>query len=539
MKPIIIILSIIIWNLSVFATDRYPIIPKPNKMVPRKGEFVINANTIIHITKGTKALITEAMYLAKLVEPATGYMLKIENTLFKKNVIIFTIDPKVANTEGYSLKVSSDKIEVKAQTSVGAFYAIQTLRQLLPAQIEQKTKVEGIKWAIPAVEIEDAPRFEYRGIMLDVGRYFFSLDFVKRYVDLMAMYKFNIFHLHLTEDQGWRIEIKKYPKLTEIGAWRKQSIVGHKKDIPRKYDGVPHGGFYTQAELKELVKYAAARHITIIPEIEMPGHSQAALAAYPKLGCVTDTSYEVSCDWGVHKDVYSPKEETFRFLEDVLTEVMDIFPGKYIHIGGDECVKARWRKSAFCQDLIKKHALKNEEGLQSYFIQRIDSFVSSKGRIIIGWDEILEGGLSQNATVMSWRGEEGGITAAKQKHKVIMSPDKYCYLDFYQALDTSKEPLAIKGFLTLDTVYGYNPVPTVLTSEEKGYIMGVQGNLWTEYINNQNKAEYMTYPRACAIAEVGWTSVENKNYNDFLIRLKAHSKHMEQLGVDFAKHFLK
>ena len=529
----------IMWSISACATNLYPVIPQPNKMVSQKGEFVINANTTIHIVKGTEALRAEAAYFTELVEPATGYILKTAPALAKKNVIVFSIDPRVTNAEGYSLKVSPDKIEVKCQTPAGAFYAIQTLRQLLPPEIEQKTKAAGIKWAIPAVEIEDAPRFAYRGLMLDVGRYFFTMDFVKRYIDLMAMYKYNTFHLHLTEDQGWRIEIKKYPKLTEIGAWRKQSIVGHKKDKPRKYDGVPHGGFYTQAELRDLVKYAAERHITIIPEIEMPGHSQAALAAYPYLGCVSDTTYEVSCDWGVHKDVYCPKEETFRFLEDVLTEVMDIFPGKYIHIGGDECVKERWKKSVFCQDLIKKHNLENEEGLQSYFIHRIDSFVTSKRRTIIGWDEILEGGLSPNATVMAWRGEKGGITAARQKHEVIMSPDNYCYLDYYQSRDISKEPLAIKGFLTLDTTYTYNPTSGVLSPEDKGYIIGVQGNLWTEYISNPGKADYMTYPRACAISEVGWTNTEGKNYDDFLVRLKVHSKHLEQLGINFAKHFLK
>jgi hexosaminidase len=407
----------------------------------------------------------------------------------------------------------------------------------MPADIEAPGS--GLrKFPIPAVAIADAPRFAYRGVMFDVGRYFYPLSFLKEYIDVLALYKINTFHLHLTEDQGWRVEIKKYPKLQEISAWRKESIVGHYSDKPRKYDGKRHGGFYTQEELKDLVKYAQDRFITIIPEIEMPGHSQAVLAAYPQFGC-KDTTYEVSTTWGVHKDVFCPNEATFTFLEDVLTEVMEIFPSKLIHIGGDEVPKDRWKESAYAQELIRKHDLKDEHGLQSYFIQRMEKFLNSKGRAIIGWDEILEGGLAPNATVMSWRGEKGGIAAARQKHPVIMTPNTYLYLDYYQTKEgRKKEPVAIGGFLPLEKVYSFNPVPAALTAEEAQYILGPQANIWTEYISTPEQAFHMTYPRACALAEVAWTPQAQKDYSDFSRRLKQHVRHLEKRQVKYAPYFL-
>jgi hexosaminidase len=373
--------------------------------------------------------------------------------------------------------------------------------------------------------------------MLDVSRHFMPVAFVKKYIDLLALHKMNVFHWHLTDDQGWRVEIKKYPKLTQIGSKRKESTVGHySENYPQKFDGKEHTGFYTQTEIKDIVKYAQAKFVTIIPEIEMPGHSTAALAAYPELGCEPTKKYEVATKWGVMNDVYCPNEKTFTFLQDVLTEVMALFPSKYIHIGGDECPKDAWKQSAFCQDLIKKLNLKDEHELQSYFIKRIEKFVNSKGRAIIGWDEILEGGVAPNATVMSWRGTKGGIEAAKLKHNVIMTPDKYCYLDHYQA-NPANEPLAIGGLLPIEKVYQYDPTAE-LSADEQKYVLGVQGNLWTEYIATPAQAEYMTFPRATALAEIGWVPSGGKNFEDFATRLKEHLKRMDFLKVNYSKRIL-
>ena len=525
-----------LFSAGVNAQERYAIIPKPVKLEPRKGTFDLNEKTRIVLQSADPELKTASDFLVGLVEIAAGYKMAYGNKA-GKNTIAFALDKTIANAEGYQLEVRPKAVTVKASTPKGAFLAIQTLRQLMPADIEAPGS--GLrKFPIPAVAIEDAPRFAYRGVMFDVGRYFYPLSFLKEYIDVLALYKINTFHLHLTEDQGWRVEIKKYPKLQEISAWRKESIVGHYSDKPRKYDGQRHGGYYTQEELKDLVKYAQDRFITIIPEIEMPGHSQAVLAAYPQFGC-KDTTYEVSTTWGVHKDVFCPNEATFTFLEDVLTEVMEIFPSKLIHIGGDEVPKDRWKESAYAQELIRKHDLKDEHGLQSYFIQRMEKFLNSKGRAIIGWDEILEGGLAPNATVMSWRGEKGGIAAAKQKHQVIMTPNTYLYLDYYQTKEgRKKEPVAIGGFLPLEKVYSFNPVPAALTAEEAKYILGPQANIWTEYISTPEQAFHMTYPRACALAEVAWTPQAQKDYSDFSRRLKQNVRHLEKRQVKFAPYFL-
>ena len=373
--------------------------------------------------------------------------------------------------------------------------------------------------------------------MLDVSRYFMPVSFIKKYIDLLAFHKMNVFHWHLTDDQGWRIEIRKYPKLTQIGSKRKESLVGqYSENYPQKFDGKEIGGFYTQAEIKDIVKYAQSKFVTIIPEIEMPGHASAALAAYPELGCEPAKKYEVATKWGVMTDVFCPNEQTFTFLQDVLAEVIPLFPGKYIHIGGDECPKDAWKKSTFCQELIKKLNLKDEHELQSYFIKRIEKFVNSKGRAIIGWDEILEGGVAPNATVMSWRGTKGGIEAAKQKHNVIMTPNTYYYLDYYQA-NPAKEPLAIGGYLPIEKVYEYNPTAE-LSPEEQKYILGVQGNVWTEYMPNPQQVEYMTFPRATAIAEVAWVPSGGKNFEDFATRLKEHVKRLDYLKVNYSKRIL-
>ena len=370
--------------------------------------------------------------------------------------------------------------------------------------------------------------------MLDVGRHYMPVDFIKKFIDLLALHKMNTFHWHLTEDQGWRIEIKKYPLLTKIGSIRKQSMVGRYGD--NKYDGKPYGGFYTQDEVRDVVKYAQSKYVTVIPEIEMPGHSAGVLAAYPQFGSNPDKIVDVVPKWGVMDDVLFPREETFTFLEDVLTEVMDLFPSQYIHIGGDECPKTQWKQSRFCQNLMKEKGLKDEHELQSYFIQRIDKFVTSKGRRIIGWDEILEGGLSPNATVMSWRGVAGGIAAARQNHDVIMTPTTYCYLDYYQ-VDKSMQPtvpIAIGGYLPLEKVYSFDPsVTDSLTAAQAKHVLGVQANLWTEYVLTPEYAEYMLFPRLIAVAETGWTPQVDRNFEDFKKRLEVHNKRLDYLKVNY------
>ncbi len=347
------------------------------------------------------------------------------------------------------------------------------------------------------------------------------------------MYKMNTFHWHLTDDQGWRIEIKKYPKLTDIGAWRKGTLIGSYRDYPHKYDTITYGGFYTQEEIKEIVKYASERNVTIVPEIEMPGHSLAALASYPEFSC-TGGPFDVAKEWGVFEDVFCPKEETFKFLEDVLTEVIELFPGKYIHVGGDEVPKVRWKKCNYCQEMIKREGLKDENGLQSYFIKRIEKFINSKGRTLIGWDEILEGGLAPNATVMSWRGTKGGIDAATQSHNVVMSPGGFCYFDYYQG-DPRFEPLAIGGYTPVEKVYSYEPTPSELNSDEEKYILGAQGNVWTEYIDSEKKVEYMVFPRICALSEVLWSPKELRDYQNFKPRLLNHFKILSKLNINYSK----
>ena len=442
--------------------------------------------------------------------------------------IVFNIDDAITNEEGYKLKIQENNILIVSKNSKGAFYAVQSLLQLLPI------KSNNLAIAIPCLELRDEPQFKYRGMHLDVGRHFFSIDFIKKYIDLIARLKMNTFHWHLTEDQGWRIEIKKYPKLQEIAAYRNETLVGHYNDQPHQFDGEKYGGFYTQEQIKEVVAYAQTRQVTIIPEIEMPGHSQAAIAAYPVLGC-TGEQVEVATKWGVFDEVYCPKESTFKFLEDVIDEVVALFPGKYIHIGGDEAPKTNWKKCAHCQKLIKEKKLKNEHGLQSYFIARMEKYINSKGKQIIGWDEILEGGLAPNATVMSWRGTSGAIQAAKEGHDVILTPSSHCYFDHYQS-DNENEPLAIGGFLPLEKVYHFNPIPEELTKDESRYVQGAQGNVWTEYMQTEKQLEYMVFPRVVALSEVVWSSPENKNYTDFIGRLAQYQKRLDQLDVNYANH---
>lgn len=485
--------------LSAQNFEKISIVPQPAKLELTKGAFAFDGGTKILIEQNDET-VKLANLLAGTIKNLSGLQIQITNSAEgdPKNSVRIIIDPAIQNTEEYYLSIKPDAITIKSNTGAGIFYALQTLFQLFPVELKNELTV-------PCLEIKDSPRFKWRGVHLDVCRHFFPVEFVKKYIDVLAMYKMNTFHWHLTEDQGWRIEIKKYPKLTEVGAWRKEA------------DGKLYGGFYTQDQVREIVGYAKEKYITVVPEIEMPGHSLAALAAYPELSC-TGGPFEVGNLWGVIEDVYcAGNDNTFEFLQNVLTEVMDLFPSEYIHIGGDEVPKTRWENCEKCQARIQNENLKDEHELQSYFIQRIENFINSKGKKIIGWDEILEGGLAPNAAVMSWRGTEGGIAAAKMHHNVVMSPGTHCYFDHYQAL--SGEPKAIGGYTTLEKVYSYEPVPDVLNNEEAKYIMGAQANMWTEYIETTNHVEYMLLPRMCALSEVVWSPKESRNINDFVQRM--------------------
>lgn len=510
---------------------KLPIVPEPSSVVALKSSFFLSDSVVII----APANCGEAAYLAEYLDKNYGIKLHFETkTTAAQKAIVFSITPNdtAIKEEGYLLNISSYEIIITASTSAGSFYAIQTLIQLLP--IERKSSLK-----IQAVAITDAPHYKWRGMHLDCSRHFFSKDEVKKYLDLMALYKFNIFHWHLTDDQGWRIEIKKYPLLTQISSMRKETVIGHPKDTGNTFDGKPYGGYYTQEDIKEIVAYAAQRHITIVPEIEMPGHSVAALAAYPLYSC-TGGPFEPLTVWGVSNEVFcAGNDSTFAFLENILSEVCALFPGKYIHIGGDECPKDRWKTCPKCQARIKNEHLANEEELQSYFTKRIVKYLTDKGKIVIGWDEILEGGLAPGAMVMSWRGTQGGIDAANQYHYVVMTPGKPCYFDHYQSKNKEKEPLAIGGYNPLQAVYAYNPTPKKLSPDKKQYIMGAQGNVWTEYIPDFSHVEYMALPRMCALAEALWTDPENKNYKNFIKRLTEQSKLLDAQNVNYDKQFRK
>lgn len=497
----------------------YQIVPLPQSIDLQQGNpFVLNSKTVILYPKNNASLKSDAAFLAQYLKESTGKTIKTlpaSPKTFKNNSILLEYDKNISHNEGYTLEVTAKHITIKGKDGSGVFYGIQTLRKSIPAVVTTASV------SLPAVKISDYPRFGYRGMMLDCGRHFFPVKFVKRYIDLLALHGMNYFHWHLTEDQGWRIEIKKYPKLTQIGSQRKETVIGHNTG---KFDGQPYGGFYTQAEIKDIVAYAAARHITVVPEIDMPGHMLAALASYPYLGC-TGGPYEVGTQWGVFDDVLCiGKESTFKFIEDILDEVVPLFPSKYFHIGGDEAPRVRWKTCPLCQKRIQEEGIKSddkhkaEDRLQSYFMARIEKYLNKKGRSIIGWDEILEGDVAPGATVMSWRGASGGIAAAKLHHNVIMTPNTYVYFDYYQAKDTKNEPQAIGGFLPLDKVYSFEPTEG-LDAEEKGYILGAQANLWTEYIPTPQQAEYMVLPRMAALSEVQWSAPEKKNFQDFSTRL--------------------
>ncbi len=489
------------------------LVPYPARLVTRPGAFRLDAATAIAVSDAADdELLRLARHAAEIVEQTSGIEVQVwlRPEAVGAGVVMLALasDERARNAEGYRLEVGENEVSITASTHAGLFYGLQTFRQLLAAAPSPEAGAR----RVPAVSIEDAPRFVYRGMHLDVGRHFFPVEFVKRYIDLLAMYKMNTFHWHLTEDQGWRIEIKKYPRLTEVGAFRKETILEKNFD-PYVGDRIPYGGFYTQEEIREVVAYAASRYVTIIPEIEMPGHSKAALAAYPELAC-TEGPFEVATVWGVHEDIYCPSERTFAFLQDVLAEVMDLFPGRYIHIGGDEAPKRRWEESATAQEVMRREGLADEHELQSYFIRRIEELLLAHGRRLIGWDEILEGGLAPQATVMSWRGTEGGIEAARQGHDVIMTPTSHVYFDYYQG-DPNFEPLAIGGLTPLEKVYAFEPIPAELTPEQARHILGAQGNVWTEYMKTPQYVEYMVFPRLLALAEVVWSPAMARDWDRF------------------------
>lgn len=512
--------------LTAAAQDSvFNIIPQPKSLKRSNGEFKFDLKTKIVVTDEAGRI--SAGILNDLLLRNYGFKLKFANKEQKDNAIIFitknlSID-KMQN-EAYELNITPKNIKIHG-SETGQFYALQTLSQIFPVNFTGETKIS-------SVDISDSPRFSYRGMHLDVGRHFMPISFVKKYIDLMSQYKFNQFHWHLTEDQGWRIEIKKYPKLTQIGSKRAETMV-ERNFSPYKGDGIPHEGFYTQEEIKEVVTYAKARKINVIPEIELPGHSSAALSAYPEFGCKENYQYKVQTTWGIFKEVFCPTDATFKFLEDVLDETIALFPDTpYIHIGGDEVLKDFWKESSFVQDLMKRENLKDEHEVQSYFIRRIEKFINSKGKKIIGWDEILEGGVAPNATIMSWRGEKGGIESAKAKHDVIMTPNTFLYFDYGQG-DPKFEPLNIGGFIPLEKVYSYDPLPKELTEDEKKYILGAQANLWTEYMKKPETVEYMAFPRILALAEVVWSPLESKNYKDFQSRLASHFRRLDKQNVNY------
>ena len=532
MKHLLLAAALSFSMLSAHAADaNYNVVPLPKSVVMVKGQpfNLTSATTIVY--EGTNPeMKRNARFLSEYIQQSTG----IKTTLLDKRdkkaaAIVLVINPKVQGDEAYRLTVNNKQVTIAASTPAGVFYGIQTLRKSLPVQ------PNGADITLPAVDIADAPRFGYRGMMLDCGRHFFPVSFVKKFIDILAMHNMNVFHWHLTEDQGWRLEIKSHPELTAKSSMRSGTVIGHNATVD---DSIPHGGFYTQQEARDIVEYARQRHITVIPEIDMPGHTLAALAAYPELGC-TGGPYEVGHRWGVYKDVLClGKESTYKFVQDVIDEVVDIFPAKYFHIGGDESPTVMWEK---CPNCLQKAKDENTDikHLQQYFTNRIEKYLNSKGKSIIGWDEILEGKINQSATIMSWRGVEPGLKAAKQGHDVIMTPSSHVYFDHYQAKETKHEPDAIGGCSPVEKVYSYEPLPETLDAEAKNRIKGVQANLWTEYIPFTTQAEYMVLRRMAALAEVQWTPAGQKNFDNFSKRALRLSDLYDRYGYVYARHLWK
>lgn len=533
---IVIIFSMIICSCNEKNNLKadFDVVPLPQDVKSIAGEpFELNAKTKIVYQSGNEGLERTAHFLSEYIKESIGLELTVTDTDGGNNIISLQVGLSDGNSEAYNLTVDKSKIVINGASEPGVFYGAQTLRKSIPAG----NNINSV--SIPSVEIKDYPRFAYRGMHLDVSRHMFSVDDIKQYIDILALHNINRFHWHLTDDQGWRIEIKKYPELTTIGSMRAQTVIGKNTG---KYDGKPYGGFYTQDEIKDIVKYAQDRFITIIPEVDLPGHMLAALSAYPNLGC-TGGPYKVAELWGIFEDVLcAGNEDIYTFLEGVFDEVMELFPSEYIHVGGDECPKTQWEKCPKCQAKIRELGLRAdgnhsaEQKLQSYVIQRMEKYINSKGRNIIGWDEILEGGAAPNATIMSWQGTEGGMAAAKLHHQAIMTPSTYLYFDYYQTKDTKDEPFGIGGYVPVEKVYNYEPMPEELSDEEKKFIIGVQANLWVEYIKDFDHVQYMVLPRIGALAEIQWTMPEKKDYDKFLPRLSKLTNLYEHLGYNYATH---
>jgi hexosaminidase len=511
------------------------LIPRPVEVRTTPGAFVITPTTTV-IASGAATI--EARKLHDYLAPAMGCRLRLTDGAEPRDgAIALCLDDSLAKLgdEGYRLEVTPERIVIRAPGATGVFRGIQTLRQLLPPAVFRAAPVQGITWAVPCVEITDYPRFRWRGMMLETVYHFLPKSFILKFIDVMALHKFSVLHLHLTDDQGWRVEIRKYSKLTEVGAWRDETVIGHvDKDLPLRYDGRPHGGFYTQDDIREIVRYAADRHIDVVPEIEMPGHARAAIAAYPELGVYPEKHLRPWTRWGICEDIFNASDSTISFLQDVLVEVMELFPSRFVHIGGDEAVKNQWEASPAVQARIKALGLKNEAELQSWFIRQMDTFLTRRGRRLVGWDEILEGGLAPGAVVMSWQGEEGGIAAARAGHDVVMTPRQWTYFDYYQG-PPEKEPLAFGEFLPLPKVYAYEPIPASLNAEQAKHILGVQGQLWGEYMPDPRHVEYMAFPRAAALAEVAWSPGGRPDYRAFVARLLGHLKRLDALDVNYRR----
>lgn len=510
----------------------YDVVPFPSKIeVDTAGVadkyFALDEKTVIYCAQ--PELANEAELFAGYIKPLTGIDMKTADAQPSKNYVALTVDASLANPEAYKIEIKPEDITVSGGSAAGVLYGLQTLRKAVPDAGEHNV-------LYPVGVVEDSPRFAYRGAHLDVGRHFFPTDSVKTYLDMMALHNMNTFHWHLTEDQGWRIQIDKYPNLTEVGSKRRGTTIGHNT---AEIDTIPVGGFYTKDEIRDIIDYAAKRHITIIPEVDLPGHMQAALASYPELGC-TGGPYEVWCNWGVTDQVLcAGNDSVYTFLDDVLGEVADLFPSEYIHIGGDECAKGEWEKCANCQAKIKELGIKAdkehtaEQKLQSHVTKHVSDFLASKGKKIIGWDEILEGGIADDATVMSWRGEAGGIKASEMGHDVIMTPNTYLYFDYYQSPDKDKQPLAIGGNLPIDKVYSYEPVTEAMTPEQAAHIKGVQANVWTEYIPTFAQVQYMALPRWAALAEIQWMQPGTRDYAAFYKRLQHLAKIYDAEGFNY------
>ena len=509
-------------------------VPRPALLEPRDGAVTLTAGTTI-VARGADTML--AHRLARDLAPATGFALSVRSGAPSGRRIELVRDASLDSLgrEGYTLEVSPEVVRIAANDAPGLFYGVQSLRQLLPPQVLRAAHQPAVRWEVPAVRVVDRPRFAWRGAHLDVGRHFMPVDFVKRWIDLLALHKLNTFHWHLTEDQGWRLEIRKYPRLAQVGGCRARTLIGPytTSEATRRYDETRLCGYYTHDDVREVVAYAAERHITVVPEIEMPGHAQAMLAAHPELGVYPDSVIRPMEVWGVSDFILNVEESTITFMQDVLEEVLALFPSPFIHIGGDEAKKTQWEASPRVQARMRELGIPDEHALQSWFITRMDAFLTARGRRLVGWDEILEGGLAPNATVMSWRGTAGGIAAAKAGHDVVMAPTSHTYFDYYQSRDRTQEPLAFGGFLPLDTAYAFEPVPDGLSPEEARHVLGAQAQHWTEYMRTPRQVEYMAFPRLAALAEVVWTPRARRDFSDFRSRLeRAHMHRLAALGVN-------